>query len=187
MKEYIDLDIESSYKKNNIGKTLYNFVLNTKPEKIIEFGCLYGYSTIAMALALKKLNKGNIICYDIFDKYQYTHSTFNDTMNNIKKHNVQEYVSLEKMDFYTWLKAPEDFDLIHIDISNNGDIILDAYNSLYDKLKTGSCIIFEGGSEERDNIDWMIKYEKRSINSIKNITNYEILNDEFPSLSKIKL
>jgi hypothetical protein len=48
-------------------------------------------------------------------------------------------------------------------------------------------MIFEGGSVERDNIEWMKKYNKVPINSIKNIINYEVLNQNFPSISKILL
>ena len=46
--------------------------------------------------------------------------------------------------------------------------------------------MFEGGSEERDNVEWMIKYNATPINSIKEQTNYQLLDSNFPSLSIIK-
>jgi hypothetical protein len=81
----------------------------------------------------------------------------------------------------------EDFDLLHLDISNDGNIISDVFNKVKNKLESGSTMIFEGGSIERDNIDWMKKYNKVPINSIKNTINYEVLNQNFPSVSKILL
>ena len=65
--------------------------------------------------------------------------------------------------------------------------ISDVFNKVKNKLESGSTMIFEGGSIERDNIDWMKKYNKVPINSIKNTINYEVLNQNFPSVSKILL
>lgn len=179
---YINPDIESSYRENNIGETLYNKVLELKPNIIVEFGCLYGYSTIAMAMALKQLGQGKIKCYDLWEDYQYKHSTIQQTIENVKKYSLDEYVEFIQMDYYQWLLNPEPFDLMHLDISNTGDTILKTYNA----LSKGSVVMFEGGSEERDNIEWMLRYNSTPINSVKNITNYEVINSNFPSLSIFK-
>ena len=48
---YRQPDVYSSYRKNNIGQTLYDIVTKLKPKKIIEIGVLEGYSTISMAQA----------------------------------------------------------------------------------------------------------------------------------------
>lgn len=179
---YINPDIESSYRENNIGETLYNKVLELKPNKIVEFGCLYGYSTVAMALALKELGQGKIYCYDLFEEYKYKHSTIQQTIENVKKYKLEEYVEFIQMDYHEWLLNPEEFDLMHLDISNTGDVILKTYNA----LPKNSIVMFEGGSEERDNIEWMKKYNATPINSVKNKTNYQVLNSNFPSLSIFK-
>jgi len=183
---YINPKIESSYYQNDLGKTLYEWVLNTKPKVIIEFGCLYGYSTIAMGLALKQLGQGKIKCYDLFDDYKYKHSTIQQTIQNVKKYSVEDYVEFIKMDYNEWLSNPEDFDLLHLDISNTGDIVLRTYNTLINKIKTGGVILFEGGSKERDDVEWMVKYKATPINSIQSQTNYKVINPNFPSLSIIK-
>lgn len=179
---YINPEIESSYYKNDIGKTIYNYIIENKPKKIIEFGCLYGYSTVAIGLALKHLGEGKLICYDLWEDYKYKHSTIQQTIANVTKYNVQDYVTFIKMDFNDWINNPESFDLMHLDISNTGDTITKAYNS----VPEGSVIMFEGGSNERDNVEWMIKYNATPITSIKNIVNYNILNSNFPSLSIVK-
>jgi hypothetical protein len=75
---------------------------------------------------------------------------------------------------------------MHLDISNTGDIISQTYNALQDKIKNGSIILFEGGSEERDNVEWMVKYKATPINLIKSQTNYQVTDPNFPSISVIK-
>ena len=179
---YINPEIDSSYRVNNIGKTLYNTVLTLQPTKIIEFGCLYGYSTVSMALALKELGHGKIKCYDLWEDYQYKHSTIQQTIENIKKYELEEYVEFIQMAYYQWLSNPEEFDLMHLDISNTGDTILKTYES----LPKDAVVLFEGGSEERDNIEWMKKYNATPINSIKSKVNYHLLDSNFPSLSIFK-
>jgi predicted O-methyltransferase YrrM len=175
-------DIESSYKENNIGKTIFDTVLELKPNKVIEFGCLYGYSTVAIGLALKQLGRGHLVCYDLWEDYKYKHSTIQQTISNVARYEVQDYVTFTKMDFNDWVNNPEPFDLMHLDISNTGDTILKAYNA----LPEGSIVIFEGGSEERDNVEWMVKYKATPINSIKDEVNYKVVNPQFPSLSIFK-
>jgi len=180
------LNIESSYKKNNIGNTIYDVVLKYKPFKIIDFGVLYGYSTICMAKALKKLGRGKIYGYDLWDKYKYKHTSKRKTQQNLDKFNVSDIVKLREKDFYKWLKSRENFDLLHIDISNDGDIIEEAYKRLKSFIKKGSIVIFEGGTKERDKEKWVIKYGKKPIYPLKNKIKYRIINNKWPSLSLIE-
>ena len=183
---YVNPKVESSYYENDLGKTIYDFILNKKPNTVVEFGCLYGYSTIAIASALRDIGSGKLICFDLWDDYKYKHSTMSETIANIKRYALDEYVSFQKKDFNDWLETPNQFDVLHLDISNTGDIVLKAYNKLKKYIDNGSSIIFEGGSIERDSIEWMIKYNATPINSVKNIVNYKLLNENFPSLSVIE-
>ena len=183
MDEICNVEIESSYKEHNIGQTLYDYVRKHKPQKIVEFGCLYGYSTVAMALALKSNGFGTIDCYDLWNDYQYKHTSQSTTMKNLKQYGVDKYVQLVRGDYYQWLQDPSKFDLLHLDISNDGDVIADTYNSLIKHTKGGGVVLFEGGSIERDQVEWMQKYNKTPIQSVKKHTGYSILNANFPSLS----
>jgi len=70
--------------------------------------------------------------------------------------------------------------MMHVDISNDGYVIRNI-----SKYKNKGLIFFEGGSLERDNVDWMIKYKKPSINYCG--VEYEVLIDKFPSMSQIKV
>jgi hypothetical protein len=171
--------IESSYSINNVGKLLYETVITHKPKKVIDFGLLYGYSTVCLAQAVRDNGFGEIIGYDLFEDYQYKYSVKSIVEHNLQYYNLNQYVTLKKMNFYEWIENyNEDFDLLHLDISNDGDIIETVCKKYPNKV-----IVFEGGSKERDKCDWMVKYNKRPINDTK--VNYKLLTDTFPSLSII--
>ena len=185
MKYKNPVDVKSSYGKNDIGRTFYDLVLKYKPKKIVEIGVLYGYSTIAMAMALDELGQGHIYANDLFEDYQFNHSTMPETQANIDRYGLSKYVTLLKKDFKEWLKQPEDFDLLHVDVSNHGDTIKSLYEAVKDKVNNGAIVIFEGGATgERDEIPWMVKYGFPKIKDSG--IPYEIIDEKFPSLSMIK-
>jgi hypothetical protein len=47
---------------------------------------------------------------------------------------------------------------MHIDISNTGDTVRKILELWDSKISTSAMVCFEGGSEERDQIEWMVKY-----------------------------
>ena len=95
--------IDSSYKENNLGETFYKAILRYKPLTVVEFGVLHGYSTIHMAKALRKLGRGKIRAYDLWEKYKYKHTSIESTRRNLEKFGVSDIVTLEQKDFYKWL------------------------------------------------------------------------------------
>ena len=174
--KYSNPEIESSYRAYDIGQTRYDVVLDQKPKKIIELGVLNGYSTIAMAMALDRLGRGVIKSYDMWHKYPYRNTTMRGAEENIRSHALEKYVELYSADCMAL--EPEEFDLLHIDLSNTGKII----RELVEKWAPfGGRIIFEGGSKARDAVEWMKKYRKEPINGCG--VEYEVLNYQFPSLS----
>ena len=176
--KYSNPNVPSSYQQNDLGRTLYELVLDLKPKVIVEFGALHGYSTIAMAMALDKLGRGIIKSYDLWEKYPYKHTTREDTMFNIKSYGLEKYVELHYGDFWKW--KPEKCDLFYIDISNTGETIKKAEKKM---RKYAKRIVFEGGSEQRDCVPWMLENYKKPINGCG--VKYDILNPDFPSISII--
>ena len=176
---YFNYNISSSYYKNNIGKTLYNTVLTMQPSFIIEFGTLHGYSAIAMAQALRDLDNGGIIiCHDLWEKYPYNHSSMESTQATIDELGLTKYIELVEMDFYNW--QPEPFDLMHFDISNHAGHIRYLKNLVnYNQLK--GTVLFEGGTKERDRVEWMKNFEAINPSGIRFIT----IDENFPSLSML--
>lgn len=103
--KYQNPDIESSYRENDLGRDLYNAVLVHKPHTIIEFGSFYGYSTVAMAMALDELGRGSIRVYDLFESYIYTHSAHKHTsQESLQKKGLGYYFEALRMDFPMWLR-----------------------------------------------------------------------------------
>mgnify|MGYP003631397541 CR=1 FL=1 len=174
--------IYSSYNVNNIGKTLYDTVRKLKPKKIIDFGLLYGYSTVCLAQAVRDNGFGEVLGYDLFEEYKYKKSIRSIVEYNLQYYQLNRYVTLVKKDYNKWLQENEEFDLLHLDISNTGDVI----NSIHQK-HPDKKIIFEGGSVKRDDIDWVKKYKASPINPLQLSLNFKILNPNFPSLSGLNL
>ncbi len=172
-------EIESSYYDNDLGKTIYDEVRTLQPEKVIDFGVLSGFSTIAIAQALRDNGRGKVKVYDLFDKYEYNHSQFDKLIKNLKEHNLLDYVEIEETNFFDWVKNPERFDMLHLDISNTGDIL----DIVWDNLKDKGVVLFEGGSLQRDNVGWMQVYNKKPINQSR--AKFEVINSNFPSISKL--
>lgn len=169
---FINPEIESSYQRSAMGKILYDAVLSTGARKIIDFGLLNGYSTVCLAMAAK-ITGGIVHGYDIFEDYEYNNSDRDIVLSNLKRYNLDDYVVLKKIDFNDWIKEPEDFDVLHVDISNDGDII----SSLHRAIRhLNYIVLFEGGSEERDQQDWMKKYNKKPICDIKD--KYKLLSKD---------
>ena len=96
-----------------------------------------------------------------------------------------ENVSIEYGDFYKLHDTLKEIDILHIDIANNGDVYEFAINNYLPKLSKNGVIILEGGSEERDNVEWMIKYNKPKIQPIVKKYNMKVIGT-FPSITLFK-
>ena len=179
---YQQPDVESSYDKNDLGKSIYDIVIELNPKVVIEFGILHGYSTLAISQALRDLdNGGKVIAYDLFENYKYRHGTMEEVTELLKRNNLQDFVELRYGNLYEWIENPDEFDLLHIDIANDGDILKLVSESFKNKN-----ILFEGDSKERDKEWWMIKYDRKPMYPLMEKINYEIINSDWPSISLIR-
>ena len=181
------MDIYSSYTENNLGETLYQRVLKHEPHKIIEFGTLNGYSAIHMGRALKELGRGVLFTYDLYDDFQYNHGNISTVTDNIKKHGLEDYVIPAKMNINKWYEFDDKFDMCHVDIANNGDIIETFLTNADNGFNKNAVCLFEGGSVERDNVEWMLKYNKPPINPVIKRNSGKVINEKFPSISEVIL
>ena len=169
--------MKSSYAKNNYNLIFAELAKDSK--FIVEFGILNGYSLKAFA------ESGNEVCaYDLFDDYAYNHPRYIDLVATFWKY---DNVMILKGDFYKehiHFKDNE-IDLLHIDISNTGEVF--RYAVEYWLPKVRGVMVLEGGSIERDKVDWMIKYKKEPINEYLKSSglDYEII-EKYPSLTIIK-
>tara|TARA_R110000796_G_scaffold133477_2_gene249073 strand:+ start:26 stop:565 length:540 start_codon:yes stop_codon:yes gene_type:complete len=168
--------IFSSYVLNNIGHSIYNTTRTLKPRKVVDFGILYGYSTICLAQAVRDNEIGHVYALDLFEDYKYRHSIKSVVEHNLEYYGLTDYVTLVKKSFDEWLNESWDFDLLHLDISNDGDVVDAVYKKYPDK-----AVIFEGGIAERDNVEWMIEHNATPILNSK--APFTVLNNNFPGIS----
>lgn len=173
--------MKSSYtnKDLNYGCILSSICFSLRPQKILEFGLLEGYS---LKKFIENSEKNTVIeSYDLFDQFNGNGSK-NSVVENFKDH---ENVSIKYGNFYQKHEELEDnnYDLIHIDIANDGDVYKFALENYRKKLTPKGVLILEGGSEERDKVYWMEKYKKTPINEfLVNVNDYRVVGN-FPSLT----
>lgn len=178
--------MNSSYKNtldySDIFKTI---CFLKKPKEIVEIGILDGFSLKAIADVCPT---SNIKAFDIFEDFNGNASN----RNIIEKFQNYSNIEINYGNFYELYKVLPDqsIDLLHIDIANDGQIYEIVFENYISKLRQNGIILLEGGSEERDNIYWMKKYNKNPIQLVieKYKNKYEIYTlEKFPSLTIIKI
>ena len=157
--------MRSSYIKNNYADVFKAIVDTYVPRVCVELGVLDGYSAIAIAQGLKKNNAGHLDAYDLFDDYPFKHGSMKETQDEIDKAEVSDFVSLKKNDAYKVheIYGDNSVGLLHVDISNTGETVRKAMENWDKKMALGGVILFEGGTEGRDQEAWMEKYGKEPI------------------------
>ena len=179
--------MNSSYNnKINFGDIISAITFLKKPQKIVECGILEGYS-LSKFIENSSSNT-QIVAYDIFDKFNGNHAIKDKIFQQF---NMYDNVNIYYGDFYSVYKNHNDksIDILHIDIANNGDVCEFMFQNYLDKVKDNGIVLMEGGSEERDNIEWMIKYNKPKIKPVlkKYCENYDIKTiGKIPSITIIK-
>lgn len=157
-----------------------------KPKTIVEFGILDGYSLDSFIENSDK--ECQIYACDIFEDFIGNGSEYNVIMGKYK--NIDN-VHIGKCDFYQEYKNIKDdsVDILHVDIANDGTTYDFCINNYYNKIRKNGFILLEGGSKDRDNVEWMLKYDKKPIaeylEKIKD--KYEIMTiDTYPSMTIVK-
>ncbi len=152
----------SSYEQYNYAEVFYAIITGWRPGLCVELGVLHGYSIVAIALGLQKNKAGHLVAYDLFEDYQYNHGSQAEVQARIEKAGVQDYVILKKEDAFGVHNHYTDGSvyLLHIDLSNTGETVRFIMDTWDKKMIVGGIILFEGGTEERDQVEWMTKYNK---------------------------
>ena len=182
--------MRSSYIQNNFGELLTQYIIAWQPSSYVELGVLDGYSTLAIAKALKEVHllRGDnrkLEAYDLFEDYPYKHGNKAEVEKLLSDNEVFEYVDLKHGNAYEVYKNYPDMvmdqvrgiEFLHIDISNTGKVIHDLMELWHPKIGQRGLVFIEGGSEERDNIDWMRTYNMPSIK--KEIESNKLINENY--------
>ena len=157
-------DVNSSYKEAGYQYLFYALVKLLSPNKICEIGVLQGFSLLSMASALKKNNKGEIFGNDLFDDYEFKNERMINVQSRIVKAGLNEFAKIKKQDAFSVSSEVEKTDILHVDISNNGNTVEQLFLQWKDKVN--KLMIFEGGGSDRDEINWMVKFQKPPISPV---------------------
>ena len=169
--------MRSSYKENNYGGVLRALIMAHLPRLVVECGVLDGYSTyhIAHALRFNDAKRGvssKFISYDLWENYPFKHGQFKEVATMLRENGLlNKYANLHYGDAFVAAGNWDDnmVDFLHMDISNDGDILKRTLKVWGPKMTRGGIIAFEGGSVERDKVDWMKEYNREPI-SLVNVT-----------------
>lgn len=193
--------MRSSYIENNYGNVFKALIMAHLPSLVVECGVLDGYSTFNIAHALRhnRINRGiesSFIAYDLWENYEYKHGSFKKVATMLRENGLlNHYVNLHYGKAFDVHSNFQDrtVDFLHMDISNDGLVLEKTIEYWGPKISQGGIIVFEGGSTERDKIEWMKKYNKRPIVPVlekminspyNNYWSFQILSD-FPSMTII--
>ena len=179
-----NFDGRSSYKDEGFSKVLRTICLMKNPKKIVEFGILDGYSLDCFIESTE--DDCEILAYDLFEEFPYNSAKF----DSIEKKYDKTRASVNRGDLFDAHNIFENksIDIIHIDIANDGEVYEYCIKKLMPKIIDSGVMILEGGSSDRDNIEWMLKYNKPKIREVlcKYENEYKIkVFNEYPSLTII--
>lgn len=149
----------SSYEENNYGDFFYSLIRVYQPQTVVELGTKAGYSAYHMARALRANGGGRLYCYDLWEEY-----SSRSVPKSVAEKKLKEFDDIVKFTLRDAIGVDENHktvDILHVDLSNEGGILEEIVPAWMDK--TRQLIIIEGGSAERDKVEWMIKYKKSSI------------------------
>lgn len=146
----------SSYQENNYGELFYVLMRIYQPEKVVELGTKAGYSAYHIARGLRDNGKGSLDCYDLWEKYSFHSVPKSVAQKNLRK--FKNIITLNLRDAIGVEKKYKMIDMLHVDVSNHGEILEKIIPKWINKVR--QLIIIEGGSSEHDNVDWMIKFKK---------------------------
>ncbi|MBI4178982.1 class I SAM-dependent methyltransferase [bacterium] len=169
-----------------VGQAIWDMVMRHRPGIMIEFGVYRGYTSIIAALAMDALNHGHLLARDWWEEGR--RDGFDEqqlALSHFVKYQVAHRVSLEKRDFWDWIKNPEPCDLLYFDIHNDGDKIKAMFNGLRPRIETGLEVYFEGGSIVKDRDDEA--HGRTPIHSIRHEVGFQVVSSEPPGLSRISL
>lgn len=159
--------MRSSYKENNYGKLFESLSAVHQPKVIVECGVLDGYSIASLA---RGCPDAQIWGFDLFDDYEYTHGDYRTVLHAMEKEFGSQVSLIQK----GALEAAGQFeneavDMLHLDISNDGEKLQKLFGVWDAKIRKGGLLIFEGGSTERDGNAWMLKYGRLPIRYAKSM------------------
>jgi hypothetical protein len=159
-------DLPSSYQKNKLGWILYGLTLRAAPTVCVEFGVLHGYSTLFIAGALKELGKGHLYAFDRWPGH--LPNLEQQVSQRVKDVGLSEFVTITTRDIQHNTPDIRHVDLAHVDIDNSGETVMWAMRYFGDRMPVGGTLVLEGGTPERDDVEWMAREGRLPFSAVLN-------------------
>jgi hypothetical protein len=191
---FIEPKVQSSFLQNKLGESIYSVILLFKPTYVIELGALGGYSSLCILQALTHIGRHSTLrSFDLFEDYPHNCVSLEKYRSNLALHahlfdpDIVEH-DVVKTDIMRSIRAilssaePDDSEtvLLFVDISNTAQNLSEIFLHNINNYP----ILFEGGTKERDSVQWMTKYKKVPIKNLKELGfNYSVVDHMFPGLS----
>jgi predicted O-methyltransferase YrrM len=153
--------LHSTYKDHGYGHFFYALARAIRPRCCVELGVLQGFSLLAVAAALRDNGAGSIRGIDLFEDYPYRHAQYADVEKCISACGLEGWSVVTKADALRTHERHQDIDYLHVDLSNDGDTYRFVFRHWARKVK--KVILLEGGSADRDRVEWMVKHGKPPI------------------------
>ena len=154
----LNLDgVESSYRANDYGALFYALVRTHRPRLVVELGTYMGYSALHMAAAIRddvSMAMTPIFCIDMWDQYPHRHCSRQDARSADWPATVDVRFPQADVTDPVTAYAFQDGSI---------DLLQAVFDAWRWKLSPDALVIIEGGSAERDRVEWMVKYGKKSI------------------------
>lgn len=145
--------MKSSYNTHNYKHIFRYYASLIKSPTIVEIGILDGYSLSALSEGAD--THARIFAYDLFNQYPYNSANYNKIVDKFKD---DDRVTINNGNFYDPIDIPNQTDILHVDISNTARTYKFCIEKYWNQLSDNGVCIMEGGSSDRDSVDWMLKY-----------------------------
>lgn len=153
--------LQSSYVDRGYGSLFYALVRALRPQQCVEIGLFQGFSLLSAAAALRDNDGGAIAGYDLFDAYPYRHAQRAQLTQQVVASGLEAWTTVHQADAAAVHEQVQAVDYLHVDVSNDGDTYRQVFAQWSAKVR--QVILLEGGSRERDNVDWMVQFGKPAI------------------------
>lgn len=158
--EHIE-SVHSTYKDHGYGNFFYALTRVLKPRQCVELGVLGGFSLLSVAAALRDNGMGRIHGVDLFENYPHRNALYSRVQDHVRTCGLEKWSLIESAEAASAHAQHTDVDMLHVDLSNDGDTYRSTFGQWSGKVR--QAILLEGGSVERDSVEWMKEYRKPPI------------------------
>ena len=145
--------LPSAYKDHGYGLLMYALARLLRPYTCVELGVLHGFSLLHVAAALRDNGGGSIDGFDLFEDYPFRHEKLANAQATIRRCRLDGWARLHRGEAFDVHRRFQRVDWLHVDMSNDGGTYARVFGQW--EARVATLVILEGGSAERDGVEWM--------------------------------